>query len=288
MTMKKVILFGGTGKLGTRVAMELQRKKYDVTAVVRSQVKAGQIKNLVNHTLIADVCKAEALKNICEGFDIIVSTLGKSVSPNDRSKPSFMKIDMKTNCNILREGISASVKKFVYVSAFGAENNLNLKYFRAHHIFSEKLKLSGMNYSIIKPPAIFSSFIDLMEMAKKGRLLTLGQGDKHTNPIYEGDLAEICVNSIDQENAVIEAGGKNVYTRKQINELIQQKVNPGKPVMKIPIGLIGFGLPIVKLYDSNAYDKFAFYLEVMRHDLIAPKLGETSLEKYLSENLYLL
>ncbi|HOZ87048.1 MAG TPA: SDR family oxidoreductase [Bacteroidia bacterium] len=285
--MKKVILFGGTGKLGRRVAIELQRQKYDVTAVVRNHDKAAQLKNIVNQTIVADVCKAEELKNICNGFDIIVSTLGKSVSPKDNSKPSFMKVDMKTNCNILREGISASVKKFVYVSAFGAENNLNLNYFRAHHIFSEKLKCSGMNYSIIKPPAIFSSFVDLMEMAKKGRLLTLGAGDKLTNPIYEGDLAEICVNSIVDENVVIEAGGKNVYTRKQINDLIQQHVKPGQRVMKMPIGLLSFGVSLIKLFDSNAYDKFAFYLEVMRHDLIALKMGETSLEKYLSEKLYL-
>ncbi|MES2681404.1 MAG: SDR family oxidoreductase [Bacteroidota bacterium] len=285
--MKKVILFGGTGKLGMRVAAELQRKNYEVTAVVRNREKADHIKNFVSHTLIADVCKAEALKNICNGFDIIVSTLGKSVSPNDKSKPSFMKVDMKTNCNILREGISASVKKFVYVSAFGTENNLNLNYFRAHHIFSEKLKLSGMDYSIIKPPAIFSSFIDLIEMAKKGNLVTIGRGDKLTNPVYEGDLAEICVESINDENVVIEAGGKNVYTRKQINELIQQHVKPGKRVMKLPLGLLKFGIPLVKLFDSNAYDKFAFYIEVMQHDLIAPKMGETSLEKYLSEKLYL-
>src|SRR6185369_5865271 len=111
--------------------------------------------------------------------------LGKSVSPYDRSKPGFMDIDFKANSAVLRESLAASSRKFVYVSAFGSENCVHLNYFNAHHLFSEKLKQSGLDYSIIKPPAILSSFIDLIDMAKKGRLVTIGKGDKQTNPIYE-------------------------------------------------------------------------------------------------------
>ena len=42
------------------------------------------------------------------------------------------------------------------------------------------------------------------DLAKKGRLVTMGKGDKLTNPIYEGDLAKVCVEAIHQTNAVIE------------------------------------------------------------------------------------
>jgi uncharacterized protein YbjT (DUF2867 family) len=235
--MNKVILFGGTGKLGTKVAMELQRQNYNTTAVVRSQEKANVLKPYVNTTIIANVMQPHELKGICNGFDGVVSTLGKSVSLNDKSKPGFVDIDLNANSTILKEALNAFVKKFVYVSALGAESYPHLNYFHTHHLFSEKLKQSGIDYSIVKPPAIMSSFMDLLEMAKKGRLLTIGKGDKRTNPIYEGDLAEICVKSILQPNAVIETGGKQFYTRQQINELIQQHVAPGKKVRHLPPGL---------------------------------------------------
>jgi len=284
--MKKVILFGGTGNLGIKVAHELVRKNYLVTAVIRNQEKAKLLETLGCKTVLADVGNPETIRGICIGFDVIISTLGKSVSLNDKSKPSFMRVDLKGNSNILKEGIAASVKKFVYVSAFGAEKCQHLNYFNAHHLFSEKLKRSGMNYSIIKPPAIFSAFIDLIGMAEKGRLVQMGSGEKQTNPIYEGDLAEICVNSILQENAEIEAGGKKVYTRRQINELIQQHISPGKKIRKVPLNVIRFCVPLLWMFDRNAYDKFAFYIDVMQHDLVAPKIGETTLETYLSERLY--
>jgi uncharacterized protein YbjT (DUF2867 family) len=54
------------------------------------------------------------------------------------------------------------------VSALGAEVHQDLEYFRAHHLVSSELMVSGINYSILQPPALFSAFIDLMEMAKKG------------------------------------------------------------------------------------------------------------------------
>ena len=285
--MNKILIFGSTGKLGTKVAIDLQNKNYTVTAVVRNSAKADSIKKFVNATLIADVTKPEQLKNICNGFDIVISTLGKSTSLNDKSTPGFSDIDLHANTNILQEAISSNVKKFVYVSVFTAEHNTHLNYFNTHHLFSQKLIASGLDYTILKPTAIMSAFVDLMEMAKKGQLLTMGNGDKHSNPIYESDLAQILVNSISQKNAVIDVGGKTVYTRKQINELLQQHAAPNKKLKSIPFALIKMGLPLIKLLDKNMFDKFAFYVRVMEDDLVAPKLGDTSLEIYLRDKLYL-
>jgi uncharacterized protein YbjT (DUF2867 family) len=257
--MHNIILFGGTGNLGKKIAEELQRKGYNTTAVARNQSKADEIKHLVSKYIIADVTNSERLKGICNGFDAVISSLGKSVSLNDKSKPSFTDIDLNANTNILTESIKAGIKKFVYVSALHADQLQHLEYFRVHHQFEEKLKASGIDYSIIRPPAIFSAFVDLIPMAQKGRLVNMGKGDKRTNPIYEGDLAAICVTALRQSNIIIEPGGKEVLTRKQINHIIQQAVDPTKKIRTIPIGMIKALLPLVKLTSKNTYDKMAFY-----------------------------
>lgn len=279
--MARVILFGGTGNLGKKIAEALLQKHHQVTAVVRNEAKAREIKHLVHQTVVADVTDASSLNNCCEGFEIVVSALGKSVSPNDRSKPSFTDVDLNANSAILAEAVKSGVKKFVYVSALHSENYLHLEYFRVHHEFSERLKRSGLNYSIVKPPALFSAFVDLIDMAKKGHLAVFGKGDKLTNPIYEGDLAAICVEAIDQLNAVVEAGGKEVLSRRQINEIIQNVVNPKKKVRTIPAGLIKAFLPATKLFSKNLYAKLAFFLEVMQEDTLAPKLGKMKLKEYI-------
>lgn len=267
------------------IAAELCKRAIPYGAVVRDKKKASNLTSLRAEIIVADVARPETLKGIFSGYDTVISSLGKSVSLNDKSKPSFYDIDFTANSNVLEEAKKAGVKKFVYVSAMGAENNQQLTYFKVHHDFSEKLKASGINYSIIKPPAIFCAFLDLITMAKQGKLMHVGAGDKKTNPIYEGDLAQICVDSLNDRNTVVEAGGKHVYTRRQINEMIQQAAAPGKKIRSMPLGMVKFMLPIMKLFNRNMYDKFAFYTEVLQHDLIAPQKGEMKLEEYIKEKV---
>jgi uncharacterized protein YbjT (DUF2867 family) len=279
--MRQVILLGSTGHTGKKIAEELKQKGYDVTAVVRNEKKAEEVKPFADHIIIADVTNPASLKDICHGFEIVISALGKSVSPNDRSKPSFRDIDLNANSHILDEAVKSNVSKFVYVSALHAEDLTHLEYFNVHHQFSERLKQSGIDYSIVKPPAIFSAFLDLIDLAKKGRLMTIGKGDKLTNPIYEGDLAKVIVAAVNESNAVIEAGGKEVLSRKEINEIIQKTVAPEKKVRSVPVGMIKAFLPVIKLFSKNMYDKMAFFTAVMEEDVIAPRIGEMRLEEYV-------
>src|ERR1700741_3958568 len=168
--MKKVLLFGATGNLGKEIAKEAVKQGYELTAVVRNQTKTSELTGIATHFVIADIASSNSLTNICEGFDVVVSALGKSVSLNDKSKPSFRDIDLNANSAILNEAVKSKIQKFVYVSAFESEKYPQLEYFKVHHEFSEKLKASGINYSIIQPPAIFCAFIDMISMSKKGQL----------------------------------------------------------------------------------------------------------------------
>ena len=278
--MNKVILFGGTGNLGKKIAEELKQKAYDVTVAVRNEKKANEINQFAKY-IIADVTNKQSLAGICNSFDMVISSLGKSVSPNDRSSATFRDIDLNSNSSILDEAVKSGIKKFVYVSALHAENYPHLEYFNTHHQFSERLIQSGIDYSIIKPPALFSAFIDLIDLARKGRLVTIGKGDKLTNPIYEGDLAKVCVEAINQTNTIIEAGGHEILSRRQINEVIQTAVNPNKKVRTVPMGLVKAFLPLIKPVSKNMYDKVAFFIAVMEDDTIAPKIGSMKLETYV-------
>jgi len=279
----KILLFGATGNAGMAIAKELKQRGFVTTAVVRNNTKRQDLVLLTENIIVADVTKPSDLLNSCVGYDIVISAIGKSVSPNDKSKPSFHDIDYISNMNILNEAIKSSVKKFIYISAFHAEKYLHLEYFKAHHEFSQKLISSNINYSIIKPPAIFSAFIDMIEMAKKGQLINIGLGDKKTNPIYEGDLAKIIVDSINKPNCIIEAGGKTIYTRKELNETVQNKIDKTKKIRNIPIGLFKIMLPLIKMVSKNTFDKFSFFIEVMQHDTIAPQIGDMTFDDYIGE-----
>lgn len=285
MPTKRAIVFGSTGHLGREIVSELVRQGYDTTAVVRNAERAKLIPEPSVSIRVADVRDPRGLQNICDGLPVVISALGKPVSPNDHSKPSFREIDLACNSYILTEAVKSRVEKFVYVSALHADLFSHLEYFRVHAEMEKKLRSSGLPYLIIRPPALFSSFLDLALMAKKGKLVNLGNGNHLTNPISEKDLAAILVQSLDRSNIILEAGGPEVVNRREINEIIQETVAPGKKIRIIPIGLVKAMLPLLKIFDRNRYDKFAFFTEVMQHDLLAPKLGKTSLKKYMMDKL---
>ncbi|NCU02399.1 MAG: SDR family oxidoreductase [Chitinophagaceae bacterium] len=281
-----IILFGATGHLGKAIATEAVKRGYAVTAVVRNAAKENALKQTIScNTIVADVTDASSLVNICKGFDVVISALGKSVSINDNSKPGFMDIDLTANTTILTEAVKAGVKKFIYISACHAERYPQLTYFHAHQQFAERLIRTDLDYAIIKPPALFSAFLDLIDLAKKGRLVHIGKGDKLTNPVDEADVAIACINAIHENKSNIEIGGPEILSRKQINEMIQEAVNPGKKIRTIPLGMVKGMLPLVKLINRNLFDKMAFFVEVIQHDTIAPRLGQMQLKEYLERKL---
>ncbi|MBK6978063.1 MAG: NAD(P)H-binding protein [Cytophagaceae bacterium] len=283
--MKKVILFGASGHVGRKVAEELARQHFELTVVIRNNAKAHYFKDIQAKIVNADVLKPDSLRGICHGQEVVISTLGKSVSPNDWSKPTFRQVDLEGNGNILNEAQKSGVKKFIYLSAFHAEKYPDLNYFAVHEQFSRILINSGIDYSVIKPPAIYSAFLDMIDLASKGRLVSIGSGEFKTNPIYEGDLAKIIVDNIHQTNSIVEAGGKNIYSRIQMLEIIQQNVNPANKIQKLPLKLVKMVLPVLSIINKNAYDKFAFFLKVMNTDTLAPQIGEQSFEEYIKDKI---
>jgi uncharacterized protein YbjT (DUF2867 family) len=281
----KVILFGGTGNLGGYIAREVIRNGYSLTVVVRKTSRLTGLSSTDQKVVTCSFVDTPAMTDIMKGQDVVISALGKSISPSDRSKASFEEVDLRINRLILKHALQSNVHKFVYISAFHAEKYPALEYCRVHEQFAAELTSSGLDYSIIKPPSLFSAYLEMIPMAKKGLLFNFGKGDKKTNPIFDGDLAQIIVQSLQQPMAIIEAGGRDIYSRAQLSEIIQQGVAPHRKVRTLPLGVVKLLLPIIRLLDKNAYDKMAFFTAVMEADTLAPPLGETNFAGYIRDRV---
>jgi uncharacterized protein YbjT (DUF2867 family) len=279
-----VLLFGGSGHVGKAIAHALQARGYRVRAVVRSEAAKAKLSALVEEVVMADVAdKSQLAPTIFEGVDFVVSALGKSVSPSDRSEPTFQAIDFQLNKNILEAAQGFSIRKMVYVSAWTAEQNPHLVYFRVHEDFAQLLRASGLPYAIVKPTGVFSAFAEMLDLASKNQMMVMGNGLAKTNPIHESDVAEAVVNALLGTQKEIGVGGEEVLTRRQIAELAQKTVGNERPLRAVPVALFRIVLPVLRLFSRNMYDKFAFFLAVNVHDAIAPKVGKKRLADYLAE-----
>ncbi|SDK00726.1 Uncharacterized conserved protein YbjT, contains NAD(P)-binding and DUF2867 domains [Catalinimonas alkaloidigena] len=278
--MKKVLLAGASGHLGLKIAQELKQRNYYVRALIRTPEKAPLVSPYADEVVVADVTRPETLRQVGEGMDVVISALGRTVGIQQPETKGYWDIDYQGNLHLLRALESAPVQKFIYISAFGAEHFPNLRYFKAHQAFADELSKSGLPYTIIKPPALFSAFREMLDMAQHRPLAYLGNGRQRTNPIWEGDLARICVDAISDTKKVIEAGGDTVYTRREIIQKISLAAG-AKPPRSIPFWAVRPLLWVLRFSNRNLHDTAAFYVAVSRHDLIAPRRGTHPLEEYL-------
>lgn len=280
--MEKILVAGSTGSLGFEVVKLLKERGYYVRALAINENDAEKLQGVADDIFIGDAQNPETLKGLCDQVRVLFSALGKSVSMFSSDKSSFKEIDYQANKNILDQALKGKVQRIVYVSVFGSDKYKELELAKAHHLFTNEIKKSGLSYTILHPVAIFTGLHDILLMAKKGQVITVGNGDKKTNPIHQVDLAKVCVDNIINGKNHVEAGGPKIYTRNEIAELACEAVGNAKNV-NIPEWLAELGLPLVKVWDKTFYDKLSFFKEVLTEDAIAPQFGQHLLEGYFKE-----
>ena len=219
---QRVAVAGASGVLGQELIRILHLQNYWVRSILRDSEKQDKVAPYSDDIWRADVRHPEEIAGCFRDIDIVVTTVGKSVSIFTHEPPSFWEVDYQANMNLLREAQQAGVKHFLYVSIFGSETSPKLRQGWSQEVFSQKLINSGIPYTIIKPVGLFSGLHDLIIMGMQGLLLTPGDGSPQTNPIHQQDLAQFCVEHLTEPNSVLAVGGPETHSRQEVAKLVCQ------------------------------------------------------------------
>ena len=277
--MKKVLLAGATGALGIEILKHLHQQNYYVRVLIRDATRAEVVKPYCNDVFIGDAADRLSLRGACQDIDIVLSALGKSVSLFTNESASFLAVDHQANANLLDEAVDAGVTRFVYVSIFASETSPRLRVGWSHELFAQKLQQSSLHYTIIKPVGLFSGLHDLIIMGRKGLLITPGDGEPLTNPIHQQDLAEVCVQCLEEGPPVMDVGGPEIHSRNEVAKEVAQ--HTGASVINLPSWMVVAGLGVVRLFSQNLYDKLSYFTYITTHDMVAPPYGQQTFAAYL-------
>jgi uncharacterized protein YbjT (DUF2867 family) len=233
-----------------------------------------------------DLLDAASLGGVCDDIDVVISTAGASMHLGGLGdRRSFMEVDFGGNANLLEVARTSGVAKFVYVSVFGARELLRTEYAAAHERFVGALAAAEMPHTIVRPTGFFSFFGEMVDMAARGRVLLIGDGSAHTNPIDERDLAEICADAILQDERVISAGGPDVLTRRRIAELAFEAVEKRAKISSISPGAFTAMTKPVALVNRRLHALCAFGAAVSTIESVAPRRGRRSIRDYFAERV---
>jgi uncharacterized protein YbjT (DUF2867 family) len=228
------------------------------------------------------VTKPETLAGLChDDIDLVFSSIGIS---RQRDGLTFDQVDYQGNRNLIDLCVGSSVRKFVYVSMLGAEQIAHLAITKAHERVVADLKDSDLQYAIVRPSGYFSDMGVVLDMAKRGRVWLVGDGNNRFNPIHGQDLAVACVDAAEGESLEVEAGGPDVLTQRQVAELAFDVL--GKPdgkITRIPDWLVRGGGRFIGLLNTQFGDLADFIATAGDVDAVAPAVGRTSLRSYFEE-----
>lgn len=278
--MKKILLAGATGYLGSHIAKILNQSAYDLRMIVRSPNKLAQRGIEVEDLFQAELTFPETVKGCCSGIDTVISTVGIT---RQKDGLTYLDVDYQANLNLLNEARESGVRKFIYVSVLNGEKLRHLKICDAKERFVEQLEKSGLEYCVIRPNGFFSDMSEFYVMAQKGNIYLFGSGEQKTNPIHGEDLAAVCVDAIDGLDQVIRVGGPETLTYNEIAIIAFEAAGMKPKISRIPDWIRRTILKLIKVFtNSKFYGPIEFFLTVTAIDMIAPEYGTHRLKDHFA------
>ena len=280
MDKNKILIAGATGYLGTFITKELVNKGNDVTIIVRNKKKINiKAQNLT--ILEAQVTQPETLKGVCKKIDVVISAVGIT---RQKDGLTYMDVDFQSNVNLIEEAKKEGVKKIIYISVLNGEKLRHLKICEAKEKLGDYLKLSGMNYCIIRPNGFFSDMKDFLKMAKTGKVYLFGDGKLKLNPIHGRDLAKEVINAIKNDKNEINIGGPDLLSQNEIAELALKALKKPNRIIHLPEWIRKLILWIIRTFTGlKTYGPIEFFMTTMVMDMKAPQFGNYRLEDFFNE-----
>ena len=241
--MKKVVVFGGSGFLGSYVCDELTRRGYFVTIadINRSMyLKENQV------FVKADISDIDNIKNIIVDADIVYNFVAIANLEDAINSPvQTFNINVMGNLNILEAcRQNSNIQRFVYASS-AYSLSLDGSFYCISKHSSEKLieeyyRRYGLKYTIIRYGSLYGERAShnnyiynlLYKAIHSGELTYKGDGEDLREYIHAADAAKLSVDILDDaqyENEHIILTGieklKRIDLLVMINEIMQNKLS---------------------------------------------------------------
>ena len=135
----KIVVAGGTGRVGSRVVNSLVDHGYDVVVAAPSHG--------------VDVITGKGMADAFEGADVVVDTV--NVPSSVAYSRSFDFLETSTR-NVLRAGHQAGVEHHVLLSIVGSDR-VDGQYFRGKERQEQMVRAHGVPYSVVRSTTFFEA-----------------------------------------------------------------------------------------------------------------------------------
>ncbi len=255
MAESRVLVAGANGQLGRVIVRKLAAAGVAVRAVGRNAQKLETLRAAAVEIVPVDLMNLAALSEACRGVGQIVSTANNNMG---KGATSPAKIDLAAHQNLCAAARNAGVRRILYVSAHGIDQDSPVDIFRIKWYIEDAIRRSGVPYVILRPTAFMDVWVDHIiaePIRKKGAATIFGSGTAQANYIAVDDVAEFVVKILAREevvNEVVEIGGPSTMSMNDVTTLVEKQLGRGGRRRHIPVFAMTFLPPVVRLFDELA------------------------------------
>lgn len=237
--MKKIAIIGSTGMLGQPVTKAFINAGFDVSLFVRNADKAKIMFGTNVRLVVGDIKDAADLEKFFTGQDAVYLNL----SVEQSSGVQDFQAEREGLLNILQAAKSANIKRVGYLSSLAQfYTGINWWVLDIKKEAVQKIKQSGLTYSIFYPSTFMESFDK--GAYRQGNTINLAGTSNHPMYLISGaDYGKQVVKAFENNNGNNDYAiqGQDGYTADDAAKLFAEHYKKAKiRVSKLPFGLLQF------------------------------------------------
>lgn len=188
-----------------------------------------------------------------QGVDVLVNTYWVRFDKGENTQPRAV-----DNTRVLVNAAKAArVKRIVHISIANPSADSHLPYYWGKAANEKTVIESGMSYAILRPTVLVGDedilINNIAYLLRRFPLFALpGNGSYGIQPVYVDDLAQLAVEGVySKENYVIDAVGLDIFTFKDMVDLIGEKIGVKRPLISLPPRLALLAAQFLSLFVND-------------------------------------
>jgi uncharacterized protein YbjT (DUF2867 family) len=246
MRALSIVMFGGTGFIGSHLAARLAERDVTIVAPTRHEAHAMHLMPLGVDIVEADIHDDATLRRLVAGKDAVINLVGILHARRGMPYgPEFRRVHVELPRRIVAACAAEGVPRYLHMSALGAHRDGPSMYQRSK-ADGELAATSEASVAatIFRPSVVFGpedNFLNMFARLQRHLpVVPLAGADARFQPVYVGDVADAYAHALREpasRHRTYELGGPGIYTLAELVRLAGRYSGHPRPVIALPDGL---------------------------------------------------
>src|SRR6266581_6130310 len=195
-----ILIVGASGRLGSVVVQHLLVQGKSLRAMTRDSRGLAHLQQQGVEIVSGDLRNPASLLSACLGVEQVLAAAHALDGKGDNNPRT---VDDMGNRHLIDAAKAAGVKHFIFVSVQGASPDSPLEFFRIKYRTEEYLRVSGLNFTILRPSAFMDLWAQLIgqPIVEKGKTTIFGRGNNPINFVAVEDVARFVCTAFEDPRA---------------------------------------------------------------------------------------